>query len=52
MLPSVLARRSEAGQGLVEYALILSLIMLLAVAALMFIGGQLNGMLQTIGNAF
>ena len=39
----------EDGQGLAEYALILSLIMLLAVTALLFFGGQLNAMITNIG---
>ena len=43
--------RREAGQGLAEYALILSLIAILAIAALMFLSGQINTILSAIGNA-
>jgi len=43
-------RDCEEGQGLVEYGLILSLIAVFAVAALMFISGQLNTLLSAIGN--
>ena len=46
---SVLHR--EEGQGLAEYALILSLIMLLAVVAVGFLGGNLNTMLSHIGSS-
>ena len=41
----------EAGQGLAEYALILALIAIIAIAALMFLGGGLQGSLSTIGAA-
>jgi Flp pilus assembly pilin Flp len=41
--------RREEGQGLAEYALILSLVMLLAVTALLFLGGQLNAIISHIG---
>ncbi len=44
-------RRSEAGQGLAEYALILALIAVLAVAALTFLGSQINDILSSVGNA-
>jgi Flp pilus assembly pilin Flp len=37
------------GQGLAEYALILSLIAILAVAALMFFSGNLNSTISMIG---
>jgi len=43
--------RREAGQGLAEYALILSLIAILAIAALMFLSGQINSILSAIGAA-
>ena len=45
----LLCLRREVGQGLAEYALILSIVMLLAIAALMFFGGQLNAMISSIG---
>ena len=42
-------RRAE-GQGLAEYALILSLIAILAITALLFLSGQINTILSTIGS--
>ena len=39
----------EEGQGLAEYALILSLIAILAVTALLFFSGRLDSMLSIIG---
>lgn len=44
-------RGREEGQGLAEYALILALIAVLAIVALMFLGGQINAILSTVGNA-
>ena len=41
---------SIAGQGLVEYGLILSLIALVAVVALVFFGDQLAAALELIGD--
>jgi Flp pilus assembly pilin Flp len=43
-------RRAE-GQGLAEYALILSLIAILAITALLFLSGQINTILSVIGKA-
>jgi pilus assembly protein Flp/PilA len=43
------ANESEEGQGLAEYALILALIAIIAIAALLFLGGQISGILSTIG---
>lgn len=40
----------EEGQALVEYALIISLIALVCVAALTFAGEQIDGLLSDIGN--
>ena len=45
-----LLRRDE-GQTLAEYALILALIAILAILALLFLGGQINAILSSIGNA-
>jgi Flp pilus assembly pilin Flp len=42
--------RREEGQGLAEYALILSLIAILAVAALAFFSGRLDTMLSLIAS--
>jgi Flp pilus assembly pilin Flp len=39
------------GQGLAEYALILALIAILAIAALTFLSTQINQILSTIGHA-
>jgi pilus assembly protein Flp/PilA len=46
-----LIARDERGQGLAEYALILALIAVLAIAALIFLGGQINDILSSVGNA-
>jgi len=43
--------RSEKGQGLAEYALILALIAIVAVVALMFLSTQINAILSSIGKA-
>ena len=43
--------RDEDGQGLAEYALILALIAIVAIAALLFLGGQINGVLSEVGTA-
>jgi Flp pilus assembly pilin Flp len=45
-----LSFRREEGQGLAEYALILSLIAILAIAALAFFSGRLDSMLSLIGS--
>ena len=42
--------RSAKGQGLAEYALILALIAILAITALLFLSGQINTILSTIGS--
>ncbi len=44
-------RRDEEGQGLAEYALILALIAIIAIVALLFLGGQISTILNTIGQA-
>ncbi len=41
----------ERGQGLAEYALILALIAVLAIAAVMFLGGEINAILSDVGNS-
>lgn len=43
--------RDERGQGLAEYALILALIAVLAIAAVTFLGGQINTILSSVGNS-
>ncbi len=39
------------GQGLAEYALILALIAVLAIAALLFLSGQIQNILSAVGDA-
>ncbi|MDQ2965508.1 MAG: Flp family type IVb pilin [Chloroflexota bacterium] len=46
-----LFRRDEEGQGLAEYALILALIAIVAIAALLFMGSQVSDKLSVIGSA-
>jgi Flp pilus assembly pilin Flp len=40
----------QAGQGLAEYALILALIVVIALAALLFLGTQISSILSAIAN--
>ncbi len=42
------AGRGQAGQGLAEYALILALIAIVAVSALLFLGGSIDTILSTM----
>jgi Flp pilus assembly pilin Flp len=44
-----LGRVAQAGQGLVEYALILSLVAVLAIGATLFLGGQVSTVLSHTG---
>jgi pilus assembly protein Flp/PilA len=41
----------EDGQGLAEYALILALIAIVAIIALIFLGGQVSGILSKVGKS-
>ena len=50
-LLSQVATRDEQGQGLAEYALILALIAVIAIAALVFLGGQISSILSGVGTA-
>ena len=43
--------RDDEGQGLAEYALIISLIAIVAIVALMFLGNNISTTLSTVGNA-
>ena len=43
--------RAEDGQALVEYALIISLIAVVAIATLTLTGNNVNGILNSIANA-
>ena len=42
-------RTDEEGQGLAEYALILALIAIVSIVALIFLGGQVSGILSNVG---
>ncbi len=44
-------RRDEEGQGLAEYALILALIAIVAILALIFLGGRVSQILSNVGNS-
>ena len=44
-------RRDEDGQGLAEYALILALIAIVAIVALIFLGGQVSTILNTVATS-
>ena len=46
-----LVLRREEGQGLAEYGLILTLIAVVGVLAVLFIGGTLSSLLSTIGKS-
>jgi pilus assembly protein Flp/PilA len=43
--------KSEKGQGLAEYALILALIAIAAVLALLFLSGAITAILSSIGTS-
>jgi pilus assembly protein Flp/PilA len=43
--------RDEEGQGLAEYALILALIAIVAISALIFLGGQVSTILSSVGTS-
>ena len=46
------AMRADArGQGLAEYGLILGLIAILCIAAVMFLSGNLQGLLNNVGSS-
>ncbi len=51
MVDFLLRRDDEEGQGLAEYALILALIAIIAIAALIFLGTQIADILSEIGAA-
>jgi len=42
--------RDDAGQGLVEYALIIALVSIVAIAALQFLGKKASNTLSNAGN--
>jgi pilus assembly protein Flp/PilA len=41
----------QRAQGLVEYALIIALIAIVAIVALLFLGGQISAIFESIGGA-
>ena len=41
----------DRGQGLAEYALILALIAIVAIVALIFLGGQISGIIENGGRS-
>jgi pilus assembly protein Flp/PilA len=43
-------QRSERGQTLVEYGLLIALIAVVAIAALLFLGPVVSGLFRDIGN--
>ena len=45
------ARHDEEGQGLAEYALILALIAIVVIAAVIFLGGQINTIMSNVGTS-
>ena len=50
-LRSMWARRDEAGASLVEYALLLALIAVVAILALHFLGGSVSNTLNSVGSS-
>ena len=46
-----LFRTDEEGQGLAEYALILAQIAIVAIVALIYLGGQVRTILSTVGSS-
>lgn len=42
--------KDEAGQGMVEYGLILALVAIAAIAALTLLGGNVKNMFNTVNN--
>ena len=51
IISSYLPSNDDEGQGLAEYALILALIAIVAIIALIFLGGQVSGILSTVGKS-
>jgi pilus assembly protein Flp/PilA len=50
-LISSIIRSSDDGQGLAEYGLILTLIAIVAVISVIFLGGTVSTMLDTVGKS-
>jgi pilus assembly protein Flp/PilA len=51
LLLALLQRTRQRGQGLVEYALILVLISIVAITIMTTVGGNINTIFQTASNA-
>ena len=51
MIANFFRMQDSDGQSLAEYALILALIAVVAIAALLFLGGQISAILSAIGSA-
>jgi pilus assembly protein Flp/PilA len=51
MITNFFRMQDSDGQSLAEYALILALIAVVAIAALLFLGGQISAILSAIGAA-
>jgi pilus assembly protein Flp/PilA len=49
--PLASLRREEDGQGLAEYALVLALIAVVAIAALALFGDKVNSVLSTVAHS-
>ena len=45
------AGRDAEGQGLAEYALILALISIVVIGAVIFLGGQIDNIMSTMGQS-
>jgi len=43
------ARRGQEGQGLAEYSMLLALVAMVAIAGLIFLGGNITATLSSIG---
>ena len=48
---AAIRRDDEEGQGLAEYALIHALIAIIAIVALIFLGGQVSTILSKVGSS-
>lgn len=48
-VPALSSRRTDRGQGLAEYALILALIAIVSILAITFLGTQISDILTIVG---